>query len=250
MGTHVYSNRFFNPQKGFYDLQDNINCKIFSKQYSRIGAKYVYFQVFPRSLPQALSCLTVWKRFHEVKKLYRDVQKKHKNCKLKGTMPEPADFSYFKRFESDVIENRKSYIVELLDFIAQHPVLYKSECFVRFFEIGQSPGVSPAHMASYEHFEDTNEDELDSKIMVESFIKEVAEKAVESQEKSLEDKKNDYLKMLTPMASFEDEDADYIYEAALEFSRAVQAEVLSEYQEAYDKYKSGVERLIKGTKGE
>lgn len=204
--------------------------------------------MFPRSLPQALSCLSVWKRFHEVKKLFREVQKKHKHCKLKGNVPEPRDYSYFKRFESDVIENRKSYIVELLDFIAQHPVLYKSEPFVQFFENGQSPGVSPAHIATYQTFEDSNgepDDDLDSKIMVESFIKDVAEKAVESQDQ----REKDYLKMLTPMASFEDEDADYIYEAALEFSRAVQAEVLSEYQEAYDKYKSGVERLIKGTKG-
>lgn len=104
-------------------------------------------------------------------------------------------------------------------------------------------------MATYQTFEDSNgevEGELDSKIMVEAFIKDVAEKAVESQDQ----REKDYLKMLTPMASFEDEDADYIYEAALEFSRAVQAEVLSEYQEAYDKYKSGVERLINGTKGE
>lgn len=173
------------------------------------------------------------------------MHKRHKHCKLKGKVPEPQDFSYFKRFESNVIDNRKSYIVKLLDFIAQHPVLYKSEPFVQFFDNGQSPGVSPAHIATYESFDDSNgqEDELDSKIMVESFIKEVADKAIESQEKS-------YLKMLTPMASFEDEDADYIYEAALEFSRAVQSEVLSDYQEAYDKYKSGVERLIQGTKGE
>lgn len=177
--------------------------------------------------------------------------KKFKQCKLKGTVPEPKDFSYFKRFEEDVIENRRSYIVELLNFIALHPDLYKSESFVQFFENGQSPGASPAHMAT-QSFEDSIEpnDEFDSKIMVESFIKEVAEKAAESQEKSLDERKNDYLKMLTPMASFEDENAaDYIYEAALEFSRAVQAEVLSEYQEAYDKYKNGVERLIKGSKG-
>lgn len=189
-----------------------------------------------------------------MKKFYRDIQKKHKACKLKGTVPEPTDFSYFKRFFQDVIDNRKSYIVELLDFVAQHPALYKSEPFVQFFENGQSPGVSPAHMATYESFESNDviqqEDEVDSKILVESFIKDVTEKAVESHEKSLEERKNDYLKILTPMASFEDEDADYIYEAALEFSRAVQAEVLSEYQEAYDKYKAGVESLIKGTKGE
>ncbi|KAL5273811.1 RPS6KC1.2 family protein [Megaselia abdita] len=209
--------------------------------------------IFPRNLPQALSCLTVWKRFHEVKKLCRDVQKKHKSNKLLGKVPEPKDFSYFKRFESDVIDNRKSYIVELLDFIAQHPVLYKSEHFVQFFDNGQSPGgVSPAHIASFESFKDSNdhEDEIDSKIMVESFIKEVAEKAVESQEKRLEERKNDFIKILTPMASFEDYDADYIYEAALLFSKAVQSEVLLEYQEAYDKYKAGVERLIKGTKSE
>uniref|UniRef100_T1GZC5 Uncharacterized protein n=1 Tax=Megaselia scalaris TaxID=36166 RepID=T1GZC5_MEGSC len=89
-----------------------------------------------------------------------------------------------------------SYIVQLLDFIAQHPVLFKSEPFVQFFENGQS--VTP-----------------------------------ESLTKSQEKKKNDLLQMLTPMASFEDEE-DYIYEAALKFSRAVQAEVLAEYKTKSD----------------
>lgn len=174
------------------------------------------------------------------------MQKKHKLCKLKGHVPEPKDFSFFKRFEADVIENRRAYIVELLDFIAQHPILFKSEPFVQFFENGQSPGASPSHLATLEnidvsngHFE-SETDDLDSK---ESFVKEVVQK-------SEDEKGRKYLTLLTPDASFEDADADYIYEAALEFSRAVQAEVLSQYQEAYDKYKSGVERLIKGTKGE
>lgn len=94
-------------------------------------------------------------------------------------------------------------------------MLFKSEPFVQFFENGQS--VTPESLTSESHENDTN--------IVESIIKEVAEKVVESQEK----KKNDLLQMLTPMASFEDEE-DYIYEAALKFSRAVQAEVLAEYK--------------------
>lgn len=41
---------------------------------------------------------------------------------------------------------------------------------------------------------------------------------------------------------------DYIYEAALEFSNALQAEVNCDYKQAFDKYKKGIDCLLSGAK--
>lgn len=102
--------------------------------------------VFPRSIPEALTCITVWKRFHEIKKLYRELSKRHKSLQLRGQLPEPKDSFFKKRFDPELIELRKSYILELLDFIAQHPALYKSHTFLNFFENdNNTPQTSPIH---------------------------------------------------------------------------------------------------------
>lgn len=44
----------------------------------------------------------------------------------------PFDF----RFESDVIEERRQAALKLLEFVAQHPPLFTSDIFVKFFEVG------------------------------------------------------------------------------------------------------------------
>ena len=53
--------------------------------------------MFPRQLPETLSCITVWKRYKEIKSLYKDVYKRHKDYNLKGFVPELKD-TFFKRF--------------------------------------------------------------------------------------------------------------------------------------------------------
>lgn len=53
-------------------------------------------------------------------------------------MPTLNNHVYFKRFEADVITERKLFIIRLLDYIGQHPILYKSQAFQEFFAKGQS----------------------------------------------------------------------------------------------------------------
>ncbi|SPP83852.1 blast:Ribosomal protein S6 kinase delta-1 [Drosophila guanche] len=260
--------------------------------------------VFPRSVPQALTCLVVWKRFHEIKRLHRELSRRHKSLQLPGKLPVPTDSSYFKRFDALVIQRRKEYILQLLDFAAQHPALYKCSTFTQFFSEAHSPNGSPLKKLYVERSlklkpSADNEgscsgagagsvsgtgagaiadicDKLDLPYDPHSAggilpldprcdreqqqqpqscndaadAKEVKVETV-AKPRSKPDEgqaKRDYLRLLTPMASIESDDSDYIYEAALEFSHAVQAEVNLEYAEAHERYKHGVDLLLAGAK--
>jgi len=44
-------------------------------------------------------------------------------------------FYWFSRFEDDVIEERRKCAVALLEFIGNHPPLFTSNIFVKFFEV-------------------------------------------------------------------------------------------------------------------
>ncbi|XP_037950261.1 ribosomal protein S6 kinase delta-1 [Teleopsis dalmanni] len=241
--------------------------------------------VFPRSVPQALTCLTIWKRFHDIKRLHRELSRRHKGLNLHGELPEPTDCSYFKRFNADVIQRRKEYILELLDFAAQHPALYKCHAFANFFsdaQAHQTPSVSPFHQINFKQYKGDNCEEgaiaqicdkLD--ILYDPFnnglalldperdikekndtifsdtidgIETVNSEHYKSANLDNEIKSKDYTRFLTPMASIESDDSDYIYEAALEFSNAVQAEVNLDYLNAHSLYKRGVELLLCGSK--
>lgn len=95
-------------------------------------------KVFPIEIPEALTCLTVWKRFNDIKALLKFIKKRHKSERLNGIVPTLSNHTFFKRFEADVITERKLFIIRLLDFIGQHPVLYKSQVFQEFFATSQS----------------------------------------------------------------------------------------------------------------
>lgn len=248
--------------------------------------------MFPRSVPQALTQIVVWRRFHDVKRLHRDLKRRHKNLQLNGYLPEPIDCSFFKRFDKDVIQKRKGYILQLLDYAAQHPALYKCHAFAQFFNETTPPNkiqslVHKAVRGLNKNFDPINDQvdftkkESDNKRKIELEMSEdgqlrrdtirqistenntVINNKEENEEygEETEDNEDDCLKVeytsdvnnhakhfLTPMASIESDDSDYIYEAALEFSQAVQAEANLEYTEAHTRYKKGVDILLYGSK--
>ncbi|XP_068156838.1 ribosomal protein S6 kinase-like 1 [Drosophila tropicalis] len=241
--------------------------------------------VFPRSVPQALTCLVVWKRFHEIKRLHRELSRRHKQLQLPGKLPVPTDSSYFKRFDAEVIQRRKEYILELMDIVAQHPALYKCNTFTQFFSEKQSPNGSPlkkmyvertlkaadGHTENpagaiadicdeldlpYDPLDAGGINPLDPRCDKEQISKEIKEKTKdEKQQQEHDEIDHPKLCMLTPMASVEEpteetecDFSDYIYEAALEFSHAVQAEVNLEYPMAHEHYKKGVDLLLEGSK--
>lgn len=85
-----------------------------------------------------MTCLTVWKRFNDIKALLKFIKKRHKSERLNGIVPTLSNHTFFKRFEADVITERKLFIIRLLDFVGQHPALYKSQVFQEFFATSQT----------------------------------------------------------------------------------------------------------------
>lgn len=118
------------------------------------------FQVFPINIPEALTCLTVWKRFNDIKALLKFIKKRHKTERLLGTVPTLSNHTFFKRFEADVITERKLFIIRLLDFVGQHPQLYKSQVFQDFFTTSQTMPIEE-HL-QFETDDILNEDTVDS----------------------------------------------------------------------------------------
>ncbi|XP_071447347.1 ribosomal protein S6 kinase delta-1 isoform X2 [Hetaerina americana] len=92
--------------------------------------------VYPKLSPEAATKVTVWKRYNDFKKLHKELLIKHKKLHLKDKFPSFAKSKFFGRYEEDVIEERRQCAVRLLEFIAEHPPLFTSQVFLKFFETG------------------------------------------------------------------------------------------------------------------
>ncbi|KAK3922963.1 Ribosomal protein S6 kinase delta-1 [Frankliniella fusca] len=90
--------------------------------------------VYPRNCPEAKTEVVVWKRYKEFQRLYKDLKIRHEKLYLKDQFPSFSEPRLFGRFESDVIEERRSTAQDLLDFTAKHPPLFTSQFCVKFFE--------------------------------------------------------------------------------------------------------------------
>ncbi|KAG8228110.1 hypothetical protein J437_LFUL000112, partial [Ladona fulva] len=90
--------------------------------------------VYPKSSPEAATKVTVWKRYNDFKKLHKELHIKHKKLHLKDKFPPFAKGKFFGRYEEEVIEERRQCAIKLLEFIAEHPPLFTSQVFLKFFE--------------------------------------------------------------------------------------------------------------------
>ncbi|XP_049529898.1 ribosomal protein S6 kinase delta-1 [Anopheles darlingi] len=282
--------------------------------------------VFPRSAPEALTRVILWKRFSEVKKLYKELVRRHRERHLTGTVPELTEQSYFKRFDPSIIEQRKRYILRLLEFAGQEPILYRSHAFVSFFARGISVDEeddSPVTIATATEAKENGKPERATSNTDGSVnggaLEATAKGNIETirqqlgirrpVELSLVDPRRDGT-IETPCCSStsggegdEDEDEvdgsetpqpaaapappvtaaneadgyssagsligsetgslsrepseeeaaaaaamDYLVDAAIVFSKAVEAEANGDYKEAFERYKAGIDRLLSGAK--
>lgn len=235
--------------------------------------------MFPVFIPETLTSLTVWKRYNDVKKLRKQIVNRHKELHLRGTVPEHSDEGFFRRFDPDVIQSRREYILRLLDFIAQHPALYKCHAFVQFFEASQSPGISPMKRrpsniaticgeievpfsAEYKLIDPERDkdqsDTDDDEVMTPTTSNNISSSSPTSSDTtstcseagSRTSGAGDEVECATEAAPDEVDHvaSNYIYEAALEFSDAVRAEVGHHYRKAFDAYKRGIAKLIEGAR--
>ena len=222
-----------------------------------------------------MSTVTLWKRFSDVKTLYKELVRRHRERHLSGTVPQLTEKTYFKRFDTRVIEERKRYILDLLEFAGAEPILYQSYAFVKFFERGISPEGSPLKGGNIAAICE------DLAIPVPKEFELIDPRRCgedgsgdgESEEGRDDVSSSAGESVLTGNGSMGgsmfsqeeiggtngddgdevdevDASMDYIVEAAMVFSRAVQAEANGCYKEAFDRYKAGIDKLLSGAKGE
>ncbi|KAF5294977.1 hypothetical protein FQR65_LT10620 [Abscondita terminalis] len=98
----------------------------------------VVSMLYPKSCPDSVTKVTVWKRYNDFKKLHRDMKQYYKLLKLKN-FPTLPNVSYFHRFNEDVIEQRKNTILQFLEFVSLNRLLYTSDICVNFFKTGYAP---------------------------------------------------------------------------------------------------------------
>ncbi|XP_063373654.1 ribosomal protein S6 kinase delta-1 [Cydia amplana] len=100
--------------------------------------------LFPIDAPEAVTVVSVWKRYSDVRRLHRSMCALHAGLHLppRGTCTLPST-SYFRRFQKEVIEERAKAIKRVLEFIAEHQLLFTSTEFVNFLQSGH-PEPSPS----------------------------------------------------------------------------------------------------------
>ncbi|PZC72468.1 hypothetical protein B5X24_HaOG211112 [Helicoverpa armigera] len=96
----------------------------------------VNISLFPIQSPEALTMVSVWKRYSDVQRLHKSMRSLHAGLHLRGTFPSLPRYSFFKRFQQEVITERAKTIKSLLEFIAEHRLLFTSTDFVNFLQTG------------------------------------------------------------------------------------------------------------------
>ncbi|XP_050356691.1 ribosomal protein S6 kinase delta-1 isoform X6 [Nymphalis io] len=92
--------------------------------------------LFPIDSPEAVTVISVWKRYSDIQQLHKSMKSLHSGLHLKGTFPQLAKSSFFKRFHPEVIDERAKTIKALLEFVAEHRLLFTSTDFVNFLQTG------------------------------------------------------------------------------------------------------------------
>ncbi|XP_026730479.1 ribosomal protein S6 kinase delta-1-like isoform X2 [Trichoplusia ni] len=92
--------------------------------------------LFPIQSPDASTVVSVWKRYSDVQRLHKSMRSLHAGLHLRGTFPALPRYSFFKRFQTEVITERAKTIKSLLEFIAEHQLLFTSTDFVNFLQTG------------------------------------------------------------------------------------------------------------------
>ncbi|XP_046434534.1 ribosomal protein S6 kinase delta-1 isoform X1 [Neodiprion fabricii] len=96
------------------------------------------WSIYPKSAPEAVSRVSVWKRYSDFRKLYLELSSRHDTLRIKEAFPPFPKPKFFGRFEAEVIEERRQCAIRLLEFVARHTPLFTSNVVVKFFESGHA----------------------------------------------------------------------------------------------------------------
>lgn len=201
--------------------------------------------------------MTVWKRFKEIQQLQKDLTRKAREFKVKtGSMP-VLPVQWFSRFKPEVIEERKEFILNFLNWVGDHPVLFRSEDFVKFFNNSEHSNTNSVESIDEQEIPDTSDalEVIASRLgggggedpEVNKLLEQITEEA--KLDERLEEIQNEAIESRLRRLQ-EDSPIDYLYEAALKFTEAVEAEANGKYETAFDSYKTGIDILLTGGKND
>lgn len=147
------------------------------------------------------------------------------------------------RFDPAVIEQRKKIILEFLYYCAENPVIYRSQCFVKFFEDGSGSPKDEVIAIIGDEIDGMNSSVDEASLDLQS-----QNGSIELDDEPTEDVKN----MTIDENSFDHLSTgfDYLYDAAICFSQAVQEEANLRYKPAFELYKVGIDKLLSGAKSD
>lgn len=137
-----------------------------------------------------------------------------------------------------MIEQRKRTILEFLYYCAEHSILHRSQSFVKFFDENASIKYNECKYTNKTNREDSPVESIVSINDHDDEINEVEEVIEANEIKTAQDTDIDYYL------------CGYLYDAALNFSHAVQEEANAHYKTAFELYKSGIDKLLTGAKND
>ncbi|KAJ3648539.1 hypothetical protein Zmor_020334 [Zophobas morio] len=99
----------------------------------------VISMLYPETCPDAITKITVWKRFNDFKKLHREIKVLHNKLNIRDKYPSLPSSTFFKRFDEETVQARKQSILNFLEYVGYHSHLFTSNEFVKFFESSHTP---------------------------------------------------------------------------------------------------------------
>ena len=221
---------------------------------------FLKFKFIPSDISDKVKELIVWKRFNDFKELYKVLSKYHASLHRRQVFPEFIKPNFFGRFDQKVIDERKDYILKILQFCATQPHLYLHEKFIEFFSIGNihdheisnnnektsnilepTPLLS-ASTAQSRIADDIEQQQSSNKINIENIYSELS---------------NLFLQTTTTTQtassspnSLNTNDYDYIKKSLQYIQEGVFKEKQENYNSAFELYKLAVAILIKGIQKE
>jgi hypothetical protein len=178
----------------------------------------------------------VWKRFNDFKDLYKLLSRYHVSLHRRQIFPEFIKPTFFGRFDQKIIEERREYILKLLQFCATQPHLYLHEKFIEFFSTG--------HLHDHEINNENLEPTINSKIADD------IDQQQQTNEINIENIYSELTNLLFLNTNNNQFDFDYIKKSLQYIQEGLFNEKQECFNSSFELYKLAVATLIKGIQKE
>ncbi|KAL3276204.1 hypothetical protein HHI36_020922 [Cryptolaemus montrouzieri] len=95
--------------------------------------------LYPEKCPEAVTKLTVWKRYNDFKKLYGEMKLLHGKYNISDRFPSLPHGTFFKKYDEQALSEKKQSALNFLKYLGNHYQLFTSTEFRKFFETSYTP---------------------------------------------------------------------------------------------------------------